>query len=77
MESFYVGYQKRMPTALVRFLRVRIMVFLLFSMALAWLLVIARRPFADSHFEFGTVKEFSGDYRRRALSSTPFIHVYG
>ncbi len=67
MNDFYVGYLPKAPTALARFVRKVIIVFGLFAVAAALMLLVGQQPFANSAFEFGEVRYFEG-----AVVTRPF-----
>src|SRR5713101_5081553 len=67
MNDFYVGYLPKAPTALARFVRKVIIVFGLFAVAAALMLLVGQQPFANSAFEFGKVRNFEG-----AVVTRPF-----
>ncbi len=71
-DDFYIGYQKTAPPALAAWLRRVVVALLVLAVALPILLVSAQGEFADSYFEFGTVKEFEG---RLAATPYPVLHV--
>lgn len=58
--DFYIGYQKDMPPQLAAFLRSRVIILLVFAVALAVVLSWAQQPFAQATFEFGVIKSFRG-----------------
>ena len=60
MSDFYVGYLPKAPAALAGFIRKVIFGLGLLAAALALALVVAQMPFANSVFEFGTLRTFEG-----------------
>lgn len=60
MNDFYVGYLPKAPTALARFVRKVIIVLGLVVVTAALVLVVGQRPFANSAFEYGNLRNFEG-----------------
>lgn len=58
---FFVGYRPRAPGALVPFLRAAVAIALLIGLAIGGILSCAQRPFAAATFEYGELREFSGE----------------
>ncbi len=58
--DFYVGYKPDAPASLARFVRGRLLIVLVACVALAAVFSASQRPFAQSNFEFGTVRSFEG-----------------
>jgi len=60
MSDFYVGYLPKAPAVLARFVKTVVVGLGLLAAALALTLVLAQMPFANSAFEFGTLRTFEG-----------------
>src|SRR5438105_12227859 len=60
MSDFYVGYLPKIPDPLARFARRTIVSLGGVAVALALTLVLAQMPFANSTFEYGTLRKFEG-----------------
>lgn len=60
MNDFYVGYLPKAPGALARFVRNVVIVLGLLSVMAAVVLLAGQMPFANSAFEYGTVRSFAG-----------------
>lgn len=60
MNEFYIGYQPVAPPGIRRKVRLFVLVAVLLTVAGAALFAISQRGFANSSFEFGKPKEFSG-----------------
>jgi hypothetical protein len=60
MNDFYVGYLPKAPAALARFVQKVMLALGLLAVAIALLLVGGQKPFANSAFEFGSVRNFEG-----------------
>ena len=58
--DFYVGYQKRAPARLARFVRGRVLALYAVVAAVAVVLVFAQGRFAQAFFEFGHARSFDG-----------------
>ena len=58
--DFYVGYLPQVPTELSRFVRRLVIGVGLFVVALALVLAVGQKPFAESYFEFGNLRDFEG-----------------
>jgi hypothetical protein len=65
MSEFYIGYLPKPPDGILRFLRRLAPVLFLLVIAIAAVLLAGQGPFADSQFEFGTVRHFEGIVRAR------------
>lgn len=74
MNDFYVGWSQETPTASVRAVRWFVGALVLAIMSSAVLVALVQPPFADSHFEFGTVRELRGTIR---LQPAPFLTLEG
>lgn len=62
---FYVGYQKRAPAGVARFLRPLALALLAAAAALAAFLPTRQQPFDEGTFEYGNVHDFLGVIRER------------
>jgi hypothetical protein len=60
MTDFYVGYLPKAPVTIARFVRKAVAAIGLLAVALAFVLVIAQLPFANSAFEYGMLRKFDG-----------------
>jgi len=60
MSEFYIGYLPKPPEGILRFLRRLVPALALLLLAVALALLSGQGPFADSTFEFGTVRSFEG-----------------
>lgn len=60
MSDFYVGYFPKAPPTLARFLRGVVVALGVLAVAIALVLVLAQKPFANSAFEYGKVRSFEG-----------------
>ena len=66
-DDLYVGYQKRAPASVTRFLRPRIVALMLLAPLIGGLLVVSQGRFAAAWFEFGNDRQFEG-----IVSETPY-----
>jgi hypothetical protein len=71
-EDFYIGYLPKMPKSSAKFMRV--FVALAFAAAIGSVIIlwVGQKPFAESVFEFGTVKDFEGTIQAGAV---PFLLI--
>ena len=60
MNDFYVGYLPQAPTTLARFVRKVIIALGLIAITAALVLVVGQKPFANSAFEYGKLRNFDG-----------------
>jgi len=59
-EEFYVGYLPKAPAGVARHTRKAALAIAIGAVAIAVLLVMGQRRFAESFFEFGNAREFEG-----------------
>jgi len=59
-QDFYIGYFPKAPASLGRWVARLVTGLVLAGLAAGTLLTLRQAPFADSKFEFGTYREFSG-----------------
>lgn len=59
-EEFYVGYLKKAPAGLARYVRSRVMLVIALAALVAVLLVSAQDDFPVATFEYGNVRSFTG-----------------
>ncbi len=71
-EEFYVGYLPKMPRSVTRVVRIVVIVILAVAAALVGAFWIGQKPFANSFFEFGNVRQFEGTIQAGAV---PFLLV--
>src|SRR5215213_5833530 len=71
-EDFYIGYLPKMPKSTAKF--VRAFVALAFAAVIGTTVVLwlGQKPFAESVFEFGTIKDFEGTIQAGAV---PFLLI--
>ena len=66
-DAFYVGYQRRAPAALARFLRRGSIALLALAAAVAALLAAGQKRFGSGVFEYGTERELAGVIAERPV----------
>jgi len=59
-EDFYIGWQDRAPTGLIRQVRIVVLLVIGVAVILAALLIRGQGPFARSDFEYGVIRQLSG-----------------
>ena len=59
-DEFYIGYESRMPPAIRRAVAIAVVAAIAASLCAALVFVGQERPLADSRFEFGSTRSFSG-----------------
>jgi len=72
MSEFYVGYLQKPPEGILRFLKKLVPALALLLLAVAVVLLSGQGPFANSAFEFGTIRTFEGVIVARPY---PTLHV--
>ena len=72
MSDFYVGYQPNAPSSLARWIRRLVFAVLLVGVVGAAAAALLQNRFAASRFEFGVVKEFTGDVQSKPY---PILHA--
>jgi hypothetical protein len=59
-DEFYIGYEAGMPPGIRRVVRPAVALIAVLALAMATVVTVVQRPLADSRFEFGRPREFSG-----------------
>ncbi len=71
-KDFYIGYLKKMPKSLARFVKPLAALFLAVGVGLVFVFWLGQKPFAKSYFEFGQEKAFEGTIQAQPI---PFLLV--
>lgn len=71
-DDLYIGYLPKMPVTFARAVRIFVTLAILAGFLVATLAWLGQKPFAESSFEFGTVKEFEGTIE---AGPVPFLVV--
>ena len=71
-KEFYIGYLPKMPKGIAGFVRLFIGLLLLAGMVFCILFLTGQKPFANSVFEFGNIKDFEGTVQAEPI---PFLLV--
>ena len=72
MKDLYVGYLPKMPKSIKSLVKPFVIILLFLGLTTGVLLAVTQGKFADSFFEFGDVKEFSGTIQAKPV---PFLLV--
>jgi hypothetical protein len=71
-EDFYIGYLPKMPKSSAKFVRAFVALAFAASFGTAIILWLGQKPFAESVFEFGTLKNFEGTIQ---VGAVPFLLI--
>jgi hypothetical protein len=71
-KEFYIGYLPEMPKGIARVVRPLVGLLLILGITLSILFLVGQKPFADSFFEFGNIKDFEGTIQAQPI---PFLLI--